>query len=386
MAYGYGRGRAWQSVGQGLVGLGQTAMQLRGMQQDEARQTRDDARQDDQDRLWREELNRRTARERQGDVLDAYAAGGGEGPVPTSASSRINLPEPDFDTPALGLGMAPGKPASTPLGRWGQTPTPDLTAPPPAPARNFDPLGEAMADPHWGKKYVGAGENLYIEEPDSRGRRLEREKTDEFVTNRPTGMAVDQARALGSGYPVSSLPEPPEAPTITLDGRRFPDTPEGREAALAWQRQTSDAGRAPTGGAPTLTQANRDQALQIISRYKSGDGVIDWDAAVSHAIDPTVREEILRFRNQAGAFELGFSGPTSTGGGDDVDAILQGLFEDSPAGPATTAPTSRRPGAGYGTPQATPATDPRAEQRAEWDRLASVHGRQLTEQRIGPRP
>jgi Sec-independent protein translocase protein TatA len=56
----------------------------------------------------------------------------------------------------------------------------------------------------------------------------------------------DQARALAAGVPVSvAMPRPAEAPTITVAGREFPDTPEGRREAIAWRREHASAGRDP---------------------------------------------------------------------------------------------------------------------------------------------
>lgn len=42
---------------------------------------------------------------------------------------------------------------------------------------------------------------------------------------------------------------PEEGPSIRVAGRTFPDTPQGRQDALEWERQTSAAGRAPRTGA-----------------------------------------------------------------------------------------------------------------------------------------
>ncbi len=39
--------------------------------------------------------------------------------------------------------------------------------------------------------------------------------------------------------------ETPEAPTIRVGGRTFPDTPQGRQEAIEWERTISAAGRAP---------------------------------------------------------------------------------------------------------------------------------------------
>lgn len=51
---------------------------------------------------------------------------------------------------------------------------------------------------------------------------------------------------------------PAEAPTIRLGGREFPDTEEGRAAALAWDRQTHPSKyREPQGGATTLDPQGR---------------------------------------------------------------------------------------------------------------------------------
>lgn len=46
-------------------------------------------------------------------------------------------------------------------------------------------------------------------------------------------------------------PDTPDQPFITMNGRRFPDTPEGREAALEWQRRAgaSSRVRVPEGAA-----------------------------------------------------------------------------------------------------------------------------------------
>lgn len=98
------------------------------------------------------------------------------------------------------------------------------------------------------------------ERPDPRFEQL----TDEFYRERPEDpqaqlsealgrlrhLSPEQRQALAAGVPESVVfrEEPQEEEdVITVAGREFPNTPEGEEAALAWRRQHSAAGRDPEG-------------------------------------------------------------------------------------------------------------------------------------------
>lgn len=64
-----------------------------------------------------------------------------------------------------------------------------------------------------------------------------------FTTGDPS-----QMRYVPGTAPRQNPPPEPEDKWISMGGRRFPNTPEGEEAALAWQRQVREASGSGSGG------------------------------------------------------------------------------------------------------------------------------------------
>lgn len=80
------------------------------------------------------------------------------------------------------------------------------------------------------------------------------ELQDDDPTNDAAAIASLPDNLRGRGFD-RAFPEDPEEPTITMFGRRFPDTPEGERAALAWRRQNER-----TGNQNNLPQMQAEQA------------------------------------------------------------------------------------------------------------------------------
>ena len=74
----------------------------------------------------------------------------------------------------------------------------------------------------------------------------------------------------------------PEAPMVTMNGREFPDTPEGHAAALAWREQVeavggspslfdNDAARAAMGGGGRPAEEGGNFFSKMLGRFGGGD-------------------------------------------------------------------------------------------------------------------
>lgn len=87
---------------------------------------------------------------------------------------------------------------------------------------------------------------------------------DEAIRVHNPDMPEAQRRALSHAaaqHPsmVDDLLEPPEEATIQVNGRKFPDSPEGYAQAEAWQRRMAGARRAPGGGEERAPRGERRQ-------------------------------------------------------------------------------------------------------------------------------
>lgn len=129
------------------------------------------------------------------------------------------------------------------------------------------------------------------------------------VTMKRPGFQVtgtpDQVTQALPGLPVL----PPEPPTFEVGGRAFPETPEGQQAALAWERQLSAAGRSPqgvgqlpfrvsTGGiearAPTAEEALKlRERLQLAGGGGEAEGLAQ-NAAITNRVLNEIDEELTK--------------------------------------------------------------------------------------------
>src|SRR5690606_23145094 len=89
----------------------------------------------------------------------------------------------------------------------------------------------------------------------------ERERQRAALRSAVTGVVEPGREELATMVP-SLIPSlrPEKPPTIRVEGREFPDTPEGRQAALSWQRRMAEAGRAPTSERPDPIEREATEA------------------------------------------------------------------------------------------------------------------------------
>lgn len=257
------------------LGFGRALTSLGGRIREDRLMEEERARQEELDRLRREQLERGNAQEDFRTQLALLQAGGGLGEAPTVdvQAPQYEIPEPTM--PGLGLQTERATPlAPVGLGEEGM----GLRAPAPSPERipeptEFDMLSRAKADPDWDRYAT-------IETPAGKGHverprwREDRERSAEAAALAERRAAIEglphipepSRGALLAGLPPSIALPPAEEPDVFAGSPRFPNTPEGRQARLDYERQLADARRAPEGEGPGVNW----------QRVTDGEGLMWW--------------------------------------------------------------------------------------------------------------
>lgn len=268
-----GLGSLANDIGSGLAGLGQALVSKKQLDRETSREN--------------QALERQNRRDQQADLLfetELHEGGYRRGRAPQHAGVAQSGARPDVIIDALsgieGDGrMDPTSPAlASPRGGFRlQLPSAQRMTMQDSPAfeQVIDPTEDfegiyldRTATPTARREQSEHNERVRVREEGEVKRRAIAQALAPALASIPKfkGASSDQVRAMADAlsYDPSGidrvLMDALDEPDITLDGREFPDTPAGAQAALNWRRQAREAGRDPDTEQLTANQ-QRQQFL-----------------------------------------------------------------------------------------------------------------------------